>query len=94
MAHRPQTSLPSGRDLLIGERGNRHAVAGVLNGDGAKAALSVQVQEGVLVQVPSLIHFRRPQLNVQGISLLEVGDFHDVKPITEGVAGVGWGRQS
>ena len=44
----------SGSNLLVGERRNLHAFARVLDGDGAEAALGVEIEERVFVQVAGL----------------------------------------
>ena len=68
-------------DLLVCEGGNRHAFAGVFDGYGAQASLAGEVEEGVLVQVPRFAHFRGAKLDVEGIGLKEVGDFHGMNDL-------------
>ena len=71
-------------DLLVGEGRNRHALAGVFDGYGAEATIAVEVQEGVLVQVPGLGHFGGAKLDVESVGLKEVGDFHGMNDLDAG----------
>ena len=43
----------------------------------------LEVEEGVLVQVPRLGHFRGAKLDVESVRLKEVGDFHDVNDLSK-----------
>ena len=49
----------SGWYLLEGEAWDGHAFPGVLDGYGAEAAIAVQVQQRIFVQVSRLIHIGR-----------------------------------
>ena len=69
----------SGGNLLEGESGNGHAFPGVLDGYGAEAAIAVQVQKRVFVQVSRLIHIGLVQLDVQSVRTFKVSDFHGLK---------------
>lgn len=48
----------------------------MLHGDGADAALGIQVQNGVLVQIAGLSYLDRPELDVVRVRVLEVFDLH------------------
>src|SRR5690606_34759427 len=56
------------------------ALAGMFEGDGAHVAFRIQVEERVLVQVARLNDLPALELDVQGIGVLEVLNFHGLKP--------------
>ena len=71
------------RDLLVRKRRNRHTVAGVLNGYGAKSPISVKIEKGVFVQISCLVHLGSTKLDIERVRVSEVFDLHGLNDLSK-----------
>jgi hypothetical protein len=78
-----QTTWPLGSDLFIREAWDVSALAGVLDSDPANITVTIHVQQGVLVQVSGLCHFGWSKLNVKGVCVLKVLNFHGLNELSK-----------
>src|SRR5213593_4091547 len=63
-------------NLLVRKPWNIGALAGVLDGNPANVAVSVNIQQSVLVQIPGLGDLGFFKLDVERVSILEISDLH------------------
>ena len=68
------------RDSLQGEMTDIRASAGVLACDGQHVAFGVHIDRRVFVEIPRLDNPRVSELDVERIRVLEVANFHGLKP--------------
>jgi hypothetical protein len=71
------------RYLLEREDRNAGALTRVFDSDATDLAFSINVQERVLVEVTGLGDVCRPKLDIQGISVLEILNFHGLKELSK-----------
>lgn len=63
-------------NLLEGEVRNVCSFPSVLDRNPTDVTVSIEVQERVLVEITRLGYFRGPELDMQGVGVLKVADFH------------------
>jgi hypothetical protein len=73
---RRRARLSLNRDLFEGKMRNVCSFARVLDRDSTDVAFPIEVEQRVLVGVPGLGHFRRFELDVERVGILEVANFH------------------
>lgn len=71
------------RYLLERERGNTGAVTCVFNSDGTDVAVSIDIQQKILVKVASFGYFGGKKFDLQRIGVLEILNLHGSKDLSK-----------